>query len=83
MNSRTYQLSAVPNDTNRDDESNFSHAIVRPLQAEALLDAYSQVSGVSVKFSGYPLGLRAVALPGVLTVRLTPGGPGPESAAFG
>ena len=26
MNSRTYQLSAIPNDTNREDEQNFSHA---------------------------------------------------------
>jgi hypothetical protein len=69
MNSRTYQLSAVPNETNRQDESNFSHAIVRPLQAEALLDAYAQVSEVPVKFNGYPLGLRAASLPGVLPVR--------------
>ena len=31
MNSRTYQLSAIPNATNRDDETNFSHTIVRSL----------------------------------------------------
>jgi hypothetical protein len=69
MNSRSYQLSAVPNETNRDDESNFARAIVRPLQAEVLLDAYSQVLGVPVKFNGYPLGLRAGVLPGVRTAR--------------
>ena len=45
VNSRTYQLSAVPNETNRDDETNFAHALVRPLQAEQLLDAVCQVTG--------------------------------------
>ena len=39
MNSRTYQLSAAPDATNRDDETNFARALVRPLQAEVLLDA--------------------------------------------
>jgi hypothetical protein len=65
LNSRTYQLSAAPNETNGDDESNFSHALVRPLQAEPLLDALAQVTGVPVKFNGYPEGLRAGQLPGV------------------
>jgi hypothetical protein len=65
MNSRTYQLSAVPNDTNRDDETNFSHVIPRPLQAEQLLDAIAQVSGVPQKFPGFPEGTRAAQLPGV------------------
>ena len=65
LNSRTYQLSAAANDTNRDDEANFSHALVRPLQAEVLLDALSQVTGVPVQFTGYPLGVRAGQLPGV------------------
>jgi hypothetical protein len=65
MNSRTYQLSAVPNETNQEDETNFSHAIIRPLQAEQLLDALSQVNGVPVKFTSYPLGLRAGEMPGV------------------
>ena len=46
MNSRTYQLSSVPNETNRDDETNFSHGLVRPLQAEQLLDALGRATGV-------------------------------------
>ena len=50
MQSRTYQLSAVPNDTNRDDETNFSHAIVRPLQAEQLLDALGRATGAPKRF---------------------------------
>jgi hypothetical protein len=65
MNSRTYQLAAVPNESNREDETNFSHAIVRPLQAEQLLDAIAQAAGVSIRFPGYPRGIRAAQLPGV------------------
>ena len=63
MNSRTYQLSAIPNATNKDDETNFSHTIVRGLSAEALLDAISQVTGVPATFNGYPVGTRAAQLP--------------------
>jgi hypothetical protein len=69
MNSRTYQLSAVPNETNAADEASFSHALVRPLQAEQLLDALTQVTGVPVKFGGYPLGTRAVQLAAVRVPR--------------
>ncbi|MBV9122895.1 MAG: DUF1549 domain-containing protein [Planctomycetes bacterium] len=69
MNSRTYQLAAVPNETNRDDGVNFSHALVRPLQAEQLLDALAQVTDARVRFNGYPPDLRAGQLPGVLPFR--------------
>jgi hypothetical protein len=69
LNSSTYQLSAVPNATNRDDESNFSHALIRPLQAEQLLDSVSQITGVPVKFNDAPLGTRAAQLPGVGAAR--------------
>jgi hypothetical protein len=65
MNSRTYQLSAVPNDNNRDDETNFSHAQVRSLQAEQLYDALTQVIGIESKFPGFPTGTHAGQLPGV------------------
>ena len=65
MNSRTYQLSAVPNETNRDDEANFARAVVRPLQAEQLLDALAQVTAVTPSFPGHPAGTRAGQLPGV------------------
>jgi hypothetical protein len=65
MNSRTYQLSAAPNETNREDEANFAHAISRPLQAEQLLDAIAQVTGAPLKFPGYPAGMRAAQLAGV------------------
>lgn len=43
-NSRTYQLSWLPNDTNRTDQRNFSHAIVRRLPAEVAVDAMIQAT---------------------------------------
>ena len=46
-----------------------AHATVRPLQAEQLLDALTQVTGLPVKFNGYPVGIRAAQLPGVLPER--------------
>jgi hypothetical protein len=69
MNSRVYQLSATPNESNRDDDLNFSRAYVRRLTAEQLLDCQSEVAGVPVKFNGYPAGLRAAQLPGALSER--------------
>jgi hypothetical protein len=65
LNSRTYQLAATPNETNREDEANFARALVKPLPAEPILDALTQVLEAPVEFNGYPLGLRAVQLPGV------------------
>jgi hypothetical protein len=69
MASRTYQLSSVPNDTNREDESNFSHALIRRLSAEQLADAFSQVLGAKLDFNGYPTGTRAAQLAGVRAFR--------------
>jgi hypothetical protein len=69
MNSRTYQLSAEPNETNADDEAGFSRAIVRRLPAETLLDAQSLVLDAAAEFNGYPLGTRAGQVKGVQKVR--------------
>jgi hypothetical protein len=66
MSSRTYQTSAKPNDTNREDEVNLSHIQVRSLQAEQLLDAISQATQVPQKFDGFPLGTRAGQLSGAM-----------------
>lgn len=65
MRSRTYQASAVPLPTNRDDDTNFSHATVRMLPAEVLLDAISQVLEVPERFRRAPGALRAAQLPGI------------------
>jgi hypothetical protein len=68
--SRTYQLSSEPNETNGDDEVNYSHVLPRRLLAEQLLDAQHQALAVPAKFTGYPVGMRAGQLPGVEAVRL-------------
>ncbi|HXT59068.1 MAG TPA: DUF1549 and DUF1553 domain-containing protein, partial [Pirellulales bacterium] len=73
MNSRTYQLSAAPNETNEGDEANFSHALVRRLSAEELFDALGQATGVPSHFEGFPAGVRAGQLPGVQAVRFRRG----------
>ncbi len=76
MNSRTYQLSAEPNETNQGDETGFSRALVRRLSAEQLLDAMGQAMGVPLEFNGYPSGLRAAQVPGVDAVRTRDRSPG-------
>jgi hypothetical protein len=69
MNSRTYQLSSTPNETNASDDANFSHSLVRRLSAEQLLDSQSEVLGVPAHLVGYPLGTRAAQLAGALAER--------------
>jgi hypothetical protein len=59
MNSRVYQLSSSPNETNTGDESHFSRAIVQPLEAEQLMDAVANALGTPLKLPGYPTGTRA------------------------
>jgi hypothetical protein len=59
MNSRTYQLSAEPNETNVADEVNFSRAIVKRLPAEELLDSLTVVIGGTHKLYDSPEGTRA------------------------
>lgn len=58
-NSRTYQLSSEANASNASDERNFSHARIRRLPAEALLEAIGQVTEAPEKLNGLPLGARA------------------------
>ncbi len=62
LNSRAYQLSSVPNATNRDDEQFASHYRVRRLPAEVLLDALGTVTGVAEDYPGRPRGTRAIDL---------------------
>jgi len=50
VESRTYHLSTVPNDTNREDRINYSRAVSRPLEAAVLLDAISRVTAVDEEF---------------------------------
>ncbi len=67
VSSRTYQLSSIPNENNKYDVVNFSHAMPRRLEAEVLLDAITEVTGVPVHFKepggkAVPPGTRAVQL---------------------
>ncbi|MFA6244605.1 MAG: DUF1549 domain-containing protein [Candidatus Hydrogenedentales bacterium] len=57
--SYTYQMSTQPRDPSIKDERNFSHALVRRLPAEQLLDAVCSVTDSKVKFPNLPLGARA------------------------
>jgi hypothetical protein len=48
--SRTYQLSAKVNDTNKLDRVNYAHAYIRPMIAEAVVDVLNSALGVEEKF---------------------------------
>src|SRR5262249_39088660 len=63
LKSHTYQLAAHTTPGNAADEKYFSHARVRLLQAEQLLDAIGAATGVAEQFVGFPSGTPAVALP--------------------
>ena len=60
--SRTYQLSSSTVPANAGDDRFFSHAMVRRLQAEVLVDTIGAVTGVPQNFSGQPQGTRAVGI---------------------
>lgn len=72
VQSRTYQLSATPNRTNFDDNINYSRSVPRRMEAEVLLDAISQITGVPEIFERKsasaaaagrePLGTKAIQL---------------------
>lgn len=60
LNSRTYQLSAVPNASNEKDDRFFSHYFPKAMPAEALVDAVNQATGAPEKFGSFPERARAV-----------------------
>jgi hypothetical protein len=61
-NSRTYQLSSDANASNKDDDQMFSHAHLRRLRADVLLDTIAQVTNTPSSFNEEPAGLRATQL---------------------
>jgi hypothetical protein len=63
LNSRAYQLSSVPNETNREDQTNYSHFLVRRLMSEQIMDSMSLVTGIPEKYPSMPLGKRAMSIP--------------------
>jgi Protein of unknown function (DUF1553)/Protein of unknown function (DUF1549) len=60
LESRLYQLSTVPNETNLTDTRRFSRGYRRRLPAEVLMDAVRDVTGVSDALSAMPEGSRAM-----------------------
>lgn len=68
MASNVYQFTSETTPTNADDDANFSHAAVRRLSAEQLLDAMAQVTGASVEFANQEPGTRAAELIGVSSI---------------
>lgn len=68
--SRTYQLSSLPNANNRNDRINYSHYIPKPLEAEVLLDAISQVTGVPEVFHEKPDSPEGQPPPGTRAINL-------------
>src|SRR6185295_11769361 len=59
MESRIYQLSTTPNESNLADTRNFSRAYRRRLPAEVLFDAVNDTTGVPDTFAAMPVGSRA------------------------
>ncbi len=62
-NSRVYQLAAKPNQSNDRDTRQFSHAHLRKLRADVLIDSIVTVTGVPYHFSSanaFPEGTRAI-----------------------
>jgi hypothetical protein len=59
-NSRVYQLSVEPNETNQQDNRQFSHAHLRKLRADVLLDSVTVATGVPRRFDGFPEGTPAI-----------------------
>jgi hypothetical protein len=60
LESRLYQLSGTPNETNLGDTRNFSRSYRRRLPAEVLLDAVNDVTGVPDTYAATPAGFRAM-----------------------
>lgn len=50
--SRTYQLGYETNGSNKFDTNNFSHAYIRPLMAEQVVDVLNSALGVDERFTG-------------------------------
>ncbi len=63
VQSQAYQLSEVPVANNKVDLQNYSRYYPRRLQAEVLLDAIDDLTGVKTDFPNLPSGTRAIALP--------------------
>ncbi len=76
LNSRVYQLTWKPNETNTLDRRNFAHALLRRVPAEVLVDAIDQATGAIQRYNPNlaPAGTKAIGLaPTRLGVNQGPG----------
>jgi hypothetical protein len=70
LESKTYQLSAIPRSRRPEADALFSHYVVRRLDAEVLIDALNQITGTTEKYTSaipepftyIPEGQRSIAL---------------------
>jgi len=60
--SQVYQLTSATNASNERDDLNFSHAALKTIPAEVLLDAICQATGRPEEFDLMPAGTRAIQL---------------------
>ena len=60
LNSKTYQLSAVPNESNRLDDRFFARYYAKPMPAEVLLDMINTASGTNEQLGTWPERSRAI-----------------------
>jgi hypothetical protein len=63
VSSRTYQAGIETNEWNQSDQVNFSHAVPRRLNAEQLMDAVTQATGVRPDFPEVPADTTAEEFP--------------------
>lgn len=63
LRSEAYQRSSTPLPANAKDSRLYARYYPKRLQAEVMLDAFSQVTGAPTSFAGYPAGWRAMQLP--------------------
>lgn len=61
--SRLYQLAAEPNATNGEDQTMFSHAIVKRLDAEQIVDSMSKALSAPLELKDFPAGTRLAQVP--------------------
>ncbi|MCA9045317.1 MAG: DUF1553 domain-containing protein, partial [Planctomycetaceae bacterium] len=59
-NSRVYQLSVEPTPSAKNDQRQFSHARLRRLRADVMLDSIVSITGVPRAFPNAPSGTRAI-----------------------
>ena len=71
LNSRTYQLSSLPKTDSPEADANFSHYLIRRLDAEVLIDAIDEITGTTEQYTSaipepftyIPENKRSIALP--------------------